>query len=122
MQRSGKDILAIKSYNFAVRIVKLYQFLEKKKRVTILARQIFRSGTNPGAMIREAKYSESPKDFIHKLHIALKETEETIYWLDLLFETNYITEEMNESLKQDAVEIAKLLTSSINTKKRKLKK
>lgn len=122
MRHKTDDVLGTKTFKFSVRIVRLYQFLSSQKREFLISKQIFRSGTNPGAMVREAKFAESPRDFIHKLSIALKEIEETIYWLDLLFASEYISTDMKESLKSDAVEIAKLLTSSIKTKKKNMAK
>lgn len=116
------DALREKSFAFAVRMVKLFEYLENKQKYFSINKQILRSGTNPGAMVREAKNAESAKDFIHKLSIGLKEIGETIYWLELLFETDYINKEQYESLKADAEEILKLLTASIKTKKSNLKK
>ena len=81
---------------------------------------MLRSGTNPGAMIREAVNAESDLDFIHKLAIAQKETGETLYWLELLFRTNYLTSAEYISMSADAEEIMKMLRSSILTKKKNL--
>lgn len=80
-----------KSFSFAVRIVKLYQYLVEQKKEYVLSKQLLRSGTSVGAMIREAEHAESKNDFSHKLAIAQKEINESIYWLDLLKETNYLT-------------------------------
>ena len=109
-----------KTFAFAVRIVNLYKFLTEEKKEYIMSKQVLRSGTNPGAMVREAFNAESDKDFIHKLSIGQKEIGEAIYWLELLNATNYITEKEFISINNDAVEVIKLITSSIKTKKRKI--
>jgi four helix bundle protein len=87
-----KDILKEKTLDFAVRIVHLKLYLSDKKQEYVMSKQLLRAGTNPGAMVREAVNAESSADFIHKLAIAQKEIGETIYWLELLFRTNYLTE------------------------------
>ena len=108
--------------NFAIRIVKLYEYLVEKKKEHIMSKQVMRSGTNPGAMVREGMNAESSADFIHKYSIAQKEISETHYWLELLFNTNKLTELEYKSLDNDALEISKLFRSSILTKKQNLKK
>ena len=87
----------------------------------MLSKQLLRSGTSVGAMVREAEHSESKADFIHKLAIAQKEINETIYWLELLQATEYLSQQQFESINTDAVEIIKLITSSIKTAKSNLK-
>lgn len=111
-------ILLEKSLKFAARIVKLYRYLLKEKHETIISKQIIRSGTSIGANANEAIYGQSKPDFVAKLHIALKETAETEYWLRLLVLSDYITEEMGKSLINDCLEIKKILVSSINTSKK----
>jgi len=106
-----------KSFAFAVRVVKLYQFLCEQKKEFVLSKQLLRSGTSVGAMIRESEHAETKNDFIHKLGIAQKEINETIYWLELLKETEYLTTEHFESIHKDAIEIIKLITSIIKTTK-----
>jgi len=106
-----------KSIAFASRILKLHQFLIKNKKETIISKQIVRSGTSIGANINEANYGQSKADFISKLHIALKETAETEYWLKLLILSEYITSEMGNSLLQDCTELKRILIASINTAK-----
>jgi|SRR5450755_3482045 len=113
----GENIIKIKSFAFAVRIVNLYKFLYSEKKEYILSKQLLRSGTSVGALIREAEFAESKLDFKHKLHIAQKEINESIYWLELLKATNYLLIEQFDSLNQDAVEIIKLLTRIIKTTK-----
>jgi four helix bundle protein len=107
-----------KSFALAIRIVKLYQYLTEMKKEFIMSKQLLRSGTNPGAMVREAENAESSNDFIHKLSIALKETGETLYWLELLHFSGFLSEHEYKSIHSDTTEIGKLLTSSIKTKKR----
>ncbi len=114
-----RNIIKDKSFEFAIRIVKLSKFLQEKKEY-ILSKQILRSGTSVGAMIRESEHAESKMDFIHKLAIAQKEANETMYWLELLFKTNFIDEKMFKSLESDLIEIQKLLTSIIVTIKKKI--
>ena len=123
MRRYTKDAgdpLGDKSFNFAVRIVYLARKIQEQKKEYVLSRQLLRSGTNPMAMVREAQNAESGKDFIHKLSIGQKEIGETQLWLELLYATEYIDEKMYKSMDADAVEIIKILTASIKTKKKNL--
>ena len=113
----GESILKEKSYVFAIRIVKLSQLLQSDKKEFVLSKQILRSGTAVGALIREAEYGQSKTDFIHKLTIALKEANETEYWLSILKDTNYIEQKLFESLLIDCKEILRLLIASIKTAK-----
>ncbi|PSB58588.1 four helix bundle protein [Chamaesiphon polymorphus] len=113
----SRSIVRDKSFDFALRIVKLYKYLTEQKREYILSKQVLRSGTAVGALIREAEQGESKADFIHKLAIALKEAKETEYWLDLLFHSDYIEEKSYESIYADIGELIKLLTSIIKTSK-----
>lgn len=115
-----KSALKEKSFAFAVRIVKLYKYLVEEKKEYVLSKQVLRSGTNPGAMVREAFNGESDKDFIHKLGIGQKEIGETLYWLELLHATGYISENQFQSINEDAIEVMKLVKSSIITKKKKM--
>ena len=112
-----ENIVKNKSFVFAIRIVKLYQYLCNEKKEFILSKQLLRSGTSVGAMIREAEHAESKPDFKHKMGIAQKEINETIYWLELLKETGYLTTEQFESINIDAIEIIKLITSILKTTK-----
>ena len=107
-----------KSFVFAVRIVKLYKHLSEKKREFVLSKQLLRSGTAIGALVREAEQAESKPDFVHKLAIALKEANETEYWVLLLQETGYMTTAEAEPILADNRAILKLLTSIINSTKR----
>jgi len=116
-----ENILKEKSFLFAVRIVNLYKYLKKQHGEYIISQQLIRSGTSIGAIVREAEHAESLKDFIHKLSIGLKEANESKYWLDLLFATDFITKKMFDSLNKDCEELLKLLTASVKTSKRKIK-
>jgi four helix bundle protein len=115
-----ENLLKDKSFKIAIRIVNLYKYLCKDKMEFVLSKQILRSGTSVGAMIREAEYAESKNDFVHKMAIAQKECNETIYWLELLQATEYISNTEFESINTDAIEIIKLITSSIKTTKKSL--
>ena len=117
-----ENILIEKSIDFAARIIKLQRYLVKDKKETIISKQIVRSGTSIGANINEANYGQSKADFISKLHISLKETAETEYWLRLLILSYYITEKEGKSLLKDCLEIKRLLISSINTAKQNMDK
>ena len=114
---SNSSILKRKSFDFAVRIIKLYQFLRKSHSEYELSRQLVRCGTSIGALVREAEHAESRKDFIHKLTIGLKEANECVYWLELLFATHYITKKMFDSMIKDGTEVLKMLISSVKTLK-----
>ncbi|MBO5755689.1 MAG: four helix bundle protein [Clostridia bacterium] len=111
------DKLSVQSMDFAVRIINLVKAL-KEKRETIIANQIGRSGTSIGANIREAQYAHGKADFIARLQIALKEANETGFWLELLYNTNYITEEEYKVLDSACAGIRVLLISSLNTAKK----
>ena len=111
-----------KSFDFAVRIVNLYRFLIAEKKEYVMSKQLLKSGTSVGALIREAEHGESKADFIHKLAIAQKECNESLFWLELLERTDYITSEQFNSLFEDAVEIMKLTISIILTTKKNSKK
>ena len=110
---------ARKSYAFAVRIVNHVKWLHGKNEY-VLSKQVLRSGTSIGAMIREAEHAESDADYIHKLNVALREANETEYWLMLLKDTDYMDEAKHASIDKDCQELKKLLVSSIKTLKSKL--
>ena len=112
-----ENILIDKTISFAARIIKLNQYLVKDKKEHIISKQIVRSGTSIGANINEANYGQSKADFISKLHIALKETAETEYWIKLLRLSEFISEETETSLLTDCLDIKRILISSINTAK-----
>jgi len=106
-----------KSFAFAVRVVNAYKFLTIKKKEFVMSKQLLRSGTAVGALYREAEQAESKADFIHKMAIAQKECNETLYWLALLSVTDYLEKDAFESLHSDAEELIKLITSIIKSAK-----
>ena len=112
-----ENILIEKSIDFGARIVKLHRYLAKTQHESVLSKQVLRSGTSIGANINEAQYGNSKADFIAKLHIALKETAETEYWLHVLHRSDYLDENMADSLLRDCIEIKRILIASINTAK-----
>ena len=112
------SVTHIKSKAFAVRIIRFYQYLYTKKHEYILSKQILRSGTSIGANVRESYNAQSKADFINKLSIALKEANETLYWLELFLESEIITRDEYDSLFQDLDELIALLTSTIKTSKK----
>ena len=114
-----ESILRDKSKAFAIRIIKLYKFLLEEKKEFVISKQILRCGTSIGANFAEAIYGVSEADFMNKLSIAQKEASETIYWLELLYETDFITEEQFDSMLADADELVRLLAASIITMKKK---
>lgn len=112
-----ENVLIEKSIDFGARIVKLQRYLVREKKEAVLLKQILRSGTSIGANINEAQYGNSKADFIAKLHIALKETAETEYWLHILRKSDYLDDAMANSVLQDCLEIKRILIASINTAK-----
>lgn len=118
----SKSILKDKSFLFAIRVVNLYKVITETKREFVMSKQVYRSGTAVGALIREAQNAESKLDFIHKLAIAQKECDETMYWLELLKATNFISENEFDSISKDNLELLKMLKSSILTVKSSIKK
>ena len=104
-----------KSFAFALRVVKLCRHLNEEKKEFVLSKQLLRSGTAIGALVREAEQAESRADFAHKLAIALKEANETDYWLELLHQSAYINPKGFESIRPDLVELLKLLTAILKT-------
>ena len=112
-----ENLLIDKSIDFGARIVKLHNDLVSTRHEAVLSKQILRSGTSIGANINEAQYGSSKADFIAKLHIALKETAETEYWLRLLEKSEYLDEQMASSLLNDCLAIKRILIASINTAK-----
>lgn len=120
-QQKSKDPLGDKSFTLAMRIVSLHRELQNSKKELQMSQQLFQTGTNPGSMIREARSAKSDADFIHKLSIAQKSCQETIYWLELLYKSKYVEEEAYTEISHLTIEVLKMLTSSIKTKKRNIK-
>ncbi|MCD7803143.1 MAG: four helix bundle protein [Clostridiales bacterium] len=113
-----ENVVVVKSKSFAVRIIRLYQFLTNEKKEYVLSKQLLRSGTSIGANVKEAIRGQSRADFISKMSIALKEASETEYWIELLEETDYLTSTQAESILADCRELLKLLTSIIKSAKK----
>jgi len=111
-----------KSYAFALRIIKLYKHLTSKQKEYVLSKQILRSGTSIGALIKEAEHAQSKADFVNKMSIALKEANETEYWLQLLKDGEYISEQSFNSIHPDSVELIKLLVSIVKSSKKSIDK
>lgn len=118
----AESILSEKSFSFAIRIVNFYRYLSQDKSEFVLSKQLLRSGTAIGALVSEGCFAESKLDFIHKFGIAQKECNETLYWLKLLFYTNYINQKEYNSLENDGIELMKMITASIITAKKSVKK
>ncbi|MGQ0793887.1 MAG: four helix bundle protein [Deltaproteobacteria bacterium] len=113
-----KNPLRDKSYAFAIRIVKLSQYLVNEKKEYVLSKQVLRSGTAIGALIREAEFGQSKADFVSKMSISLKEANETEYWLSILKDSEYIDEQLFNSLQNDCKELIDMLVSSVKTAKK----
>jgi len=112
-----KNILKEKSFAFAIKIIQLYPVLSLNRREYILSKQVLRSGTSIGAMIREAQNAESKADFVHKLAISQKECDESLYWLELLYQSGFLIEDEFQVLHYDASELLKMIRSAILTSK-----
>jgi len=110
-----ENAVLIKSKAFAIRIVKLYQYLVDVKKEFVMSKQLLKSGTSIGANVREASRAQSRKDFVSKMNIALKEAAESEYWLELLYETNYLSEVELSSIMSDCGELNRLLISILKT-------
>lgn len=117
----SKGPLIDKSLEFAVRVVNFVKYLRKRKE-NVMSKQVLRSGTAIGALLREANHAESKADFVHKLSIALKEAHETEYWIELLYKTGYLDTRMYVSLNGDCSEIIGMLVKSLKTTKSNLAK
>ena len=116
----GKDVVKEKSKHFAIRVIRLYQYLTDNKKEFVLSKQLLRSGTSIGANVREAGRAQSKKDFISKMNIALKEAAESEYWLELLYETDYLNEIEFKNITDDISELNRLLISIVKTSRNNL--
>ncbi len=117
-----ENIIKDKSFALALRIISLYKFMCKEKKEFVLSKQLLRSGTAIGALVSEAEHAESKMDFIHKMAISQKEANETEYWIELLYHSEYLTQQQYLSIKQDIQELNKILASIIISMKEKYKK
>ncbi|MBO4350918.1 MAG: four helix bundle protein [Proteobacteria bacterium] len=113
----SNNVIVTKSKQFALRIIKLYQYLCNEHREYTMSRQILRSGTSIGANIKEAIHGQSKPDFYAKMNISLKEASETEYWLELLYESGYLEQKAFESIYQDCKELLRLLIAITKTQK-----
>ena len=113
----NNNVVKEKSFVFALRIVKLSKYLSQEKQEYALSKQLLRSGTAIGALVREAEHAESRADFVHKMAIALKEANETLYWLELLHHSDYIDVKGFNSINQDSIELLKLVTTIVKSTK-----
>ncbi len=116
-QRAKPNPIQSKFFAFALRAVKMAQYLRDEKREFVLSNQAIRSGTAIGALVREAEHAQSKADFVNNMNIALKEANETDYWIDLLHESDYLTREHYDSIHPDIQELIKLLVSIVKTSK-----
>jgi len=114
------NIIQQKSYSFALRMINAYKYLTLEQREFVLSKQVLRSGTSIGALVKEAEHAQSSADFIHKMNIALKEANETEYWLMLLKDSDYIDEKTFSSIHKDCDELIRLLISIVKSLKNKL--
>lgn len=114
---NNENIIVQKSKEFALRIIKLYQFMISEHKEYVLSKQVLRSGTSIGANVREATRGQSKADFYAKMNIALKECSETEYWLELLHESGYISEKAFHDIHSDCLEILKILVAITKTQK-----
>jgi four helix bundle protein len=112
-----KNAIRDKSFSFALRVVKCYKYLQTEQKEFILSKQFLRSGTAVGALVMEAEQAQSKADFIYKLYIALKEANETQYWIELLYQSSYFDENGYKSIAEDCKELLKLLTAIIKSSK-----
>lgn len=112
-----ENISATKSVDFAIKIIGLYKVLTVERKEFVLSKQLLRSATSIGALIREAEHAESKPDFLHKMNIALKEANETSYWFLLLYKGDYIVESIYNDYNNDCLELVKLLASIVKTTK-----
>jgi TIGR02436 family protein len=117
-----RNILKEKSFEFAIRIVKLVRFLQEEKKEFVLSKQLLRSGTAIGALVSEAQFGQSNADFLSKMYIALKEANESVYWIELLHATEYLNDTQFQSINADSKEILALLISITKTIKQKNEK
>jgi len=112
------DLLGDKSYEFAIQVVKLARLLQEDRKEYVLSKQLLRSGTSIGALIREAEFAQSRADFANKMSIALKEANETEYWLSLLKDTGMISADRFSQLHPPCRELVKMLAATVKTTKR----
>lgn len=116
----GKSIVDEKAYSFALKIIKVYKYLSSAQKEFVLSKQLLRSGTAIGALTREAEHAQSKKDFLNKMNIALKEANETAYWLQLLYDSDFISADIFNEIYPLSNELIKILASIVKTTKNNL--
>ena len=121
MKKKQENVVMNKSYDFALEIIRLYKYLTTEKKEYVMSKQLLRSGTAVGALIKEAEHAQSRADFLSKMNIALKEANETEYWLELLRDADYLDDELSQNYLEESVEIIRLLVSIVKTTKARLK-
>lgn len=117
-----ENVVMSKSYTFALRIIKIYKYLVAEKKEYVLSKQLLRSGTAIGALIKESEHAQSKADFLNKMNVALKEANETEYWIELLRDSEYLSTTESLSILEDSTELIRLLISIVKTTKTSLKK
>ena len=117
-----ENVVMSKSYTFALRIIKMYKYLVAEKKEYVLSKQLLRSGTAIGALIKESEHAQSKADFLNKMNVALKEANETEYWIELLRDSEYLSATESLSILEDSTELIRLLISIVKTTKISLKK
>ncbi len=117
LKMENENVIRKRSFQFAIRIVKLYQYLTGTKKEYVLSKQLLRAGTSIGANVAEAQQAQSKADFVSKTAIALKETTESKYWIELLRATDYLSQEEYDSILSDCIELEKLLTVIVKSSK-----
>jgi len=122
LKMKRESIIDVKSYDFAIKIVRAYQRITQTHKEFVLSKQLLRSGTSIGANVKEAEHAQSKADFLNKMNIALKEANETAYWLNILKDTEYLSNETFTSLKQSCDELISILVKIVDTTKKSLGK
>ena len=117
-----ENVVMSKSYTFALRIIKMYKYLVAEKKEYVLSKQLLRSGTAIGALIKESEHAQSKADFLNKMNVALKEANESEYWIELLRDSEYLSTTESLSILEDSTELIRLLISIVKTTKTSLKK
>ena len=118
----NNNVIHNKSYAFAIRIVNAYKFLTKEQQEYVLSKQLLRSGTAIGALVAEAEHAQSDADFLNKMNVALKEANETVYWISLLKDTGYLQENIYQSIVADSKELVAILVSIVKSTRTRLSK
>ena len=119
---NSDNVILDKCLKFSVRIVRLYQYLCSESKDYVISKQLLRCGTSIGANVNEAQYAISKSDFLNKMHISLKECAETLYWIELLYQTDYLSEPQYNSILTDCEELRSLLSSITKSTRESIRK